>query len=78
MANRRKDRQLPEGFRRYDGYYEKAYYDVYTWNGAIFKHCWPNAGMFHAESGQYIAGKDIFGIKPERESGSFFNADAQA
>ena len=74
MANRRKDRALPAGFWKYVGEYEKTWYDIYTWNGVIFQHCWPNAGMFHAESGQYIEGKQIFGIKAEISHGSFYEA----
>ena len=71
MANRRKDRPVPNGFRRYDGNYEKAWYDIYTWNGALFHHCWPNAGTFHAwGSGQVIEGDRVFAIRPEVESGS--------
>lgn len=69
MANRRKDRQVPEGFRKYDGKYEKAWYTVYTFNAATFNHCWPNAGMFHSATGQYIPGEMVFAIKPEVEHG---------
>lgn len=70
MSNRRKDRPVPEGYRRYDGEYEKCWHTAYTFNGAYFHHCWPNAGMFHSESGQYIPGNQIFAIKPEIEKGS--------
>lgn len=70
MANRRKDRQVPDGYRKYDGEYEKTFYDVYTYNGAVIHHCWPNAGIFHSGTGQYIHGKDVFAIKACIESGS--------
>ena len=75
MVNKRKDRIIPDGFIKYDGQYEKCWYDVYTWNGAIFKHCWPNADTFHSESGQCIDGKNIFAIKAEVSSGSFYKGD---
>lgn len=78
MANRRKDRVVPEGFRRYDGEYEKAYYDVYTWNGTIFHHCWPNAGTFHADSGVYITGDRVFAIRPVTQHGSELADEVQA
>lgn len=71
MASYRKDRKVPPGFRRYTGEYEKTWYDIYTWNGAVFHTCWPNAGTFHHKaSGRIISGRRVFAIKAQVEEGS--------
>lgn len=64
MSNRRKDRPVPEGFIRYDGNYDKQFYDVITFNGVLYKHCWPNAGTFHgSDMIRSLQAKDVFAIR---------------
>ena len=63
MSNRRKDRPLPSGYLRYDGDYDKVWYDIITFNGVRYGFCWPNAGMFHTLNGRYISGNDVFAVK---------------
>lgn len=67
MANRRKDRPVPEGFTRYTGEYEKVFYTVITIHGTLYRQCWPNAGQFHLwQSETQIKGKDVFAIRKEK------------
>ena len=65
MANRRNDRPLPDGIGwwKYDGDYEKRYYDIVTYNGVTHSKCWPNAGHFYSESGSDIDGRMVFAIR---------------
>ena len=64
MANRRKDRPVPDGFKKYSGDYEKTWYTIITINGSYHYNCWPNAGQFYSEwSGKSIPGKQVFAIK---------------
>lgn len=65
MSNRRKDRIVPDGFVRFDGDYEKQFYQVISFNGVLYPNCWPNAGGFHSQTGEgrYLEGEDVFAIK---------------
>jgi hypothetical protein len=65
MANRRKDRPVPEGFTRYTGEYDKGFYTIISYNGVTYTHVWPNAGMFHTGYGRYLDGVNVFAIKKE-------------
>lgn len=63
MANRRKDRPVPEGYTRYTGEYEKWWYDIITIHGNKYQDCWPNAGTFSTGHGTRIMGDAVFAIK---------------
>lgn len=69
MANRRKDRPMPEGFERYTGEYEKCWYDVISIHGNRYEKCWPNAGQFHTGHGTVILGNAVFAIKKSDDQG---------
>ena len=38
-------------FRRWNGRYQKEFYDVRTPGGRVFLNCWPNAGMMNTTDG---------------------------
>lgn len=65
MANRRKDRKVPNGFVRFDGTYEKQFYKVISMNGVLWESCWPNAGEFHClgGGGGKIPFSDVFAVR---------------
>jgi len=63
VANRRKDRKVPEGFVRYDGTYDKAFYTVVTFSGSTYENIWPNAGRWGVGNGRYLHTHQIFAIK---------------
>lgn len=64
MSNRRRDRQLPEGFIRFTGEYEKRWYDVLTFNGVVYKAVWPNAGMWSIPNGRFLKENDVLAVRP--------------
>lgn len=68
MANRRKDRKVPKGFSKYEGGYEKQWYDIYTWNGVTITDCWPNAGTFHSYyTGKIYQGSEVFAVRAKHD-----------
>jgi len=62
MSNRRKDRPVPKGFRKFDGEYEKRYYKVITYNHVLWETMWPNAGYFHSGDGKRIPFSQVFAV----------------
>jgi hypothetical protein len=65
MSNRRADRPVPKGYRRFTGEYEKRYYAIITLNGVAYPQCWPNAGGFSNLDGKRIEGAQVFCFKED-------------
>ena len=64
----------PGGWKvaRDDGDYAKRHYDVLTEEGEIVKHCWPNAGFFHAVNGDTRKWK-VTEIKARRSTDDYLS-----
>lgn len=43
---------VQRGWIKFDGRYEKLFYDVLTPDGQIIERCWPNGGFISATSGK--------------------------
>lgn len=50
---------IPKGWVKFDGEYEKVFYDIETKEGKVTKKCYPNAGNFHTPDGQVVDGEDV-------------------
>ena len=46
-------------YRKYNGNYEKTWYDIICFDLSQFEMCWPNAGTFHTTDGAQIKGEDV-------------------
>lgn len=69
MSNHRQDREVPEGFSRYEGKCEKVFHTIILFSGKTVGHCWPAAGIFIAIPGtESFDGSKVFAIKPEAAS----------
>lgn len=44
---------------KYNGDYEKVYYDIKTYDGKEYSICYPIAGDFHTVAGKHIKGHDV-------------------
>ena len=56
-------------FKKYEGIYEKAYYDIIVKvNGKtkVVRKCYPNGGFFNAADGTVYDGKDVIKFKLSR------------
>ena len=55
-------------WRKYNGDYSKIYYDIKTFDGEVFAHCYPNAGSFNCyEKQMRIDGKTIEYFREAKE-----------
>ena len=61
------------GWQKYEGRYEKEYYDIKTKTGKVYKQCWPNAGNFwpdKSKKGEEVPGYWVDYIKKAVQPGS--------
>lgn len=56
---------------KYDGDYEKEWYDIKLVNGQIIEKCWPNAGNFHAPDGKQYKSIEYIRLCPHPLDGDF-------
>jgi len=59
---------LPSGWVKFDGEYEKIFYDIETKDGEIFLRCYPNAGDFHTPKGQLVDGDDVLKVRVSEDN----------
>lgn len=56
-------RGVPGRWVKFDGEYEKIFYDIETKDGEIICRCYPNAGNFHTPDGRGIDGEDVLNFR---------------
>ena len=44
---------------KYEGEYEKEFYDIKLHSGEIIPNCWPNAGTFHTGLDRIVDGGEV-------------------
>lgn len=53
----------PGRWVKFDGEYEKVFYDIETKDGEISNRCYPNAGNFHTSDGRVVDGDDVLNVR---------------
>ena len=54
-------------WKRYEGDYEKEWYDIRLFNGVEYQLCYPNAGTFYTGDGDAFTEDDIEYYKPSNK-----------
>lgn len=61
-------RGTPRKWVKFNGEYEKVWYDIETKDGEIINRCYPNAGCFHTPEGQMIDGDAVLNVRVSAEN----------
>ncbi len=62
---------LPGEWEKFNGEYEKVFYDIELKDGEVIIHCYPNAGNFHTPDGRNIDGIEVLKIRESPEENIF-------